>query len=572
MTYRTSKTILLTGAASLVLSPAWGFDPQERPMVSLIEQFRADMGSLSRFYVVSGSPTRKARFEALYDDYRTQLAGVDFAALDLEGKVDYALLSNYLTYHKRELAIRQKEFEEALDLVPFARPIGELEEARKRLEAPDPQKTAAALHKLAQDLKTTRASLEKAPEAERPPKHVVNRAVGLTRQFKDTLARWYGFYSGYDPVFSWWCSTPNKALDQALGEYATFLREKVLGLQPKDEDAIVGSPVGEEALLAELQYARIPYRPSELIEIGEREYEWCLVEMKKAAAELGFGDDWKAAIEHVKGLHVGPGEQTNLVKQLAHEAVDFIESRGILTIPELAKETWRMEMMSPERQKVAPFFLGGEQITVSYPTDTMDHDSKMMAMRGNNIHFARATVHHELIPGHHLQQFMTARHQTHRQLFSTPFWTEGWALYWEMVLWDLGFPKTPENRIGMLFWRMHRCARIVFSLKFHLGEWTPERCIDYLVEKVGHERDNAEAEVRRSFAGDYGPLYQLAYMMGAIQLRALRKELVDSGRMSERDFHDAILKGGNMPIEWVRARLIGVPPKRDEGPTWRFAG
>ncbi|HQU17491.1 MAG TPA: DUF885 family protein [Fimbriimonadaceae bacterium] len=572
MTYRTSKTILLTGAASLVLSPAWGFDPQERPMVSLIEQFRADMGSLSRFYVVSGSPTRKARFEALYDDYRTQLAGVDFAALDLEGKVDYALLSNYLTYHKRELAIRQKEFEEALDLVPFARPIGELEEARKRLEAPDPQKTAAALHKLAQDLKTTRASLEKAPEAERPPKHVVDRAVGLTRQFKETLARWYGFYSGYDPVFSWWCSTPNKALDQALGEYATFLREKVLGPQPNDEDAIVGSPVGEEPLLAALQYARIPYRPSELIEIGEREYEWCLVEMKKAAAELGFGDDWKAAIEHVKGLHVGPGEQTSLVKQLAHEAVDFIESRGILTIPELAKETWRMEMMSPERQKVAPFFLGGEQITVSYPTDTMDHDSKMMAMRGNNIHFARATVHHELIPGHHLQQFMTARHQTHRQLFSTPFWTEGWALYWEMVLWDLGFPKTPENRIGMLFWRMHRCARIVFSLKFHLGEWTPERCIDYLVEKVGHERDNAEAEVRRSFAGDYGPLYQLAYMMGAIQLRALRKELVDSGRMSERDFHDAILKGGNMPIEWVRARLTGVPPKRDEGPTWRFAG
>lgn len=541
-------------------------------MVSLIEQFRADMGSLSRFYIVPGSPTRKARFEALYDDYLARLTGIDFAGLDLDGKIDYALFSNYLTYYKRELGIRQREFEEALGLAPFVRPIGELEEARKRLEAPNPQETASTLNKLAQNLKATRESLEKSPAAERPPRHVVNRAVGLTRQFKEILGRWYGFYSGYDPVFSWWCSAPHKELDQALGEYATFLREKILGLQPKDEDAIVGSPVGEDALLAELQYARIPYRPSELIEIGEREYEWCLKEMKKAASELGYGEDWKAAIEHVKGLHVGPGEQTSLVRQLAHEAVEFIESRGILTIPDLAKETWRMEMMSPERQKVAPFFLGGEQITVSYPTDSMDHDSKMMAMRGNNIHFARATVHHELIPGHHLQQFMTARYQTHRQLFSTPFWTEGWALYWEMVLWDLGFPKTPENKVGMLFWRMHRCARIVFSLKFHLGEWTPEQCIDYLVEKVGHERDNAEAEVRRSFAGDYGPLYQLAYMMGAIQLRALRKELVDSGRMKEIDFHDTILKSGNMPIEWVRSRLTEVPPQRNESPTWRFAG
>ena len=51
----------------------------------------------------------------------------------------------------------------------------------------------------------------------------------------------------------------------------------------------------------------------------------------------------------------------------------------------------------------------------------------------------------------------------------------------------------------MLFWRMHRCARIIFSLSFHLGKMTPQECIDFLVDKVGHERDNATAEVRRSF-------------------------------------------------------------------------
>src|SRR6185295_19325244 len=142
-----------------------------------------------------------------------------------------------------------------------------------------------------------------------------------------------------------------------------------------------------------------------------------------------------------------------------------------------------------------------------YPTDGMTHEQKEMSMRGHNRHFSRATVHHELIPGHHLQQFMTSRYMAHRRLFSTPFWTEGWALYWEMVLWDQGFPKSPEDRVGMLFWRMHRCARIRFSLGFHLGTLTPEQCIDMLVNEVGHERDNAAAEVRRSFNGEYGPLY-----------------------------------------------------------------
>ena len=61
-----------------------------------------------------------------------------------------------------------------------------------------------------------------------------------------------------------------------------------------------------------------------------------------------------------------------------------------------------MEMMTPERQLVAPFFLGGETILVSYPTDGMTHEQKMMSMRGNNPHFSHATVFHELIPGHEL--------------------------------------------------------------------------------------------------------------------------------------------------------------------------
>jgi uncharacterized protein (DUF885 family) len=145
-----------------------------------------------------------------------------------------------------------------------------------------------------------------------------------------------------------------------------------------------------------------------------------------------------------------------------------------------------------------------------------------------------------------------------------------------MRLWDLGFPRSAADRIGMLFWRKHRCARILFSLRFHMGEMSGPEAVDFLVERVGHERKNAEAEVRRSVGGDYGPLYQAAYMLGGLQIRALHAELVGEGaaegaRLGERDFHDAVLRQNAIPIELVRAALTARRLPRDFATRWRFA-
>jgi uncharacterized protein (DUF885 family) len=140
-----------------------------------------------------------------------------------------------------------------------------------------------------------------------------------------------------------------------------------------------------------------------------------------------------------------------------------------------------------------------------------------------------------------------------------------------MFLWDKGFHASPEDRMGALFWRMHRSARIIFSLSFHLGKMTPEQAIQFLVDTVNFERANAEGEVRRSFNGSYAPLYQIGYMIGGLQLRALHRELVDSKKMSEREFHDGVIQSGPMPIAMVRARLAKTPLTRAGAQPWRFA-
>jgi uncharacterized protein (DUF885 family) len=126
--------------------------------------------------------------------------------------------------------------------------------------------------------------------------------------------------------------------------------------------------------------------------------------------------------------------------------------------------------------------------------------------------------------------------------------------------------------VGALFWRMHRCARIIFSLNFHLGKMTPEECINFLVDRVGHERDNATGEVRRSFSGGYGPLYQAAYLLGGMQLYSLHKEMVGPGKMTVRQFNDAVLQENRLPVELLRASLRRLPLTRDYTTRWKFYG
>jgi uncharacterized protein (DUF885 family) len=567
-----------------------------------------DRGSLQRSYPVVGSPARRERFRKFYSDALQRLRQLDFDAMSEAGKVDYILFRNHLEHELRQLDIEEKQLAEMQSLIPFAQTIVDLEEARRRMEPIDSAKTAATLTSLKKQIDDTRKVIEAGLKAAadendviRAKKTVAFRAVGAINNLRNNLRNWYTFYNGYDPVFTWWNEEPYKALDESLNGYASFLSERVVGLRsaaaaatqggpraggqgggppqgqrtvaaPRagDTSDIVGDPIGRDALISELQFEMIPYTPEELIAFAEKEFAWCENEMKKASRDLGYGDDWKKALEHVKNLYVEPGKQPEMIRDLALEAIKYVDDNDLITVPQLARDTWRMEMMTPERQLVSPFFLGGETILVSYPTSTMSHEQKMMSMRGNNRHFARATVFHELIPGHHLQGFMTARYKPYRGLFGTPFWTEGGALYWELLFWDMGFPKTPENRIGMLFWHMHRCARIIFSLSFHLEKMTPQQCIDFLVNRVGHERDNATAEVRRSFDGSYGPLYQIAYLVGGRQFYALHHELVDSGKMKNREFHDWIYKENRIPVEMVRAILTNQRLTRDFKTSWRF--
>lgn len=579
----------LVAAVFSVILPAVGLTQEKGQWATLYEQasetsglvvqYGLDVRAIEYFYgpmtaargwggTTVYAPEQLERLEKLNGEYLNKLKALDFDRFSIHGQVDYILLKRKIERSNEALEAMRDNHRKIVHLVPFADSIYAFERLRRRGTTVDGATVAGSLHGALQQLQRVSASLEGEKTIEAA---LADYAADLILDMKARLKNAFDFYNGYDPLFTWWVPEPYKALDTALEEYAKFIRGKSDAKPFDDGSNIGGKPIGHEAFAKALRDEMIPYTPEELLKLADKEFAWCEAELLKASREMGFGDDWRAAQEKVKNTYVPPGKQPELIIKLYKDANDFIKEKDLITMPPLSEETWGMIMMSPEQQLVSPFFLGGRNIMVSYPTNTMSHDRKLMSMRGNNPYFSRGTVQHELVPGHHLQYFMNSRYKPYRaEAFRTPFWTEGWTLYWELLLYDLGFAKTPEERIGMLFWRMHRCARITFSIKYHLGEWTPQQCVDYLVDRVGHEPSTAHGEVKRSFEANYGPLYQLAYLTGGLQVWSLKKELVDSGNMTYKEFHEAVIKENYLPIAMLRATLTNQKLTKDYEPNWKF--
>ena len=611
--------VLLT--ASFCLQPGWtatgpadlsDTDNSNSELRPLIERFTLDRGNILRYYNMAGSPERRERLTKFIRTAQGALGAKNFESLSQDGKIDYLVFRNSLEHDLRTLGREISEQAETAPYLPFAGTIFSLEEARRKMVPVDGTAAAKALTELNRQIEAARRATdaklrqETSAEAVRTRRVAGNRAAMEANALRNTLRAWFNFYDGYDPLFTWWAAEGYRTADASLTSYATYLRSRVAGLmeggeaeaptqaatggrggrggggayqasiaaaRPSSTDDIVGNPIGRDGLISELAFEMIPYTPEQLITIANKEYAWCEAEMKKASNQMGLGDDWKKAVEKIKTMYVEPGKQPGMIRDLAREAEGFLDEFDLVTVPPIARETWRMDMMTPDRQLVNPFFTGGEVISVSYPVNAMTYEQKMMTMRGNNIPMSRATVFHELIPGHHLQGYYGARFKPYRSSISgTPFLTEGWSLYWELLMWDMKFQKTPEDRVGALVWHMHRCARIIFSLSFHLGKMSPAEAVDFLVDKVGFERENAAGEVRRSFGGGYSPLYQAAYLLGGMQLKSMHDQLVGPGKMTNKQFNDAVLRENRIPVEMIRASLTKQKLTKDYTASWKFQG
>ena len=255
-----------------------------------------------------------------------------------------------------------------------------------------------------------------------------------------------------------------------------------------------------------------------------------------------------------------------MIMDLLDEAVDYLRANDLITVPPVAAESLHMTMMSPRAQLRESVLHRRRGRSACRIPRTRWSTTRACRACAATIPASRTRRRiHEMIPGHHLLGYHGPRGSTtigRLERRRTVLRRRLAAVLGAARSTTWASTRRPSRTIGALFWRMHRCARIIFSLKFHMGQWSPQEAIDFLVDRVGHERDNATAEVRRSFdpAAGYGPLYQAAYLLGGLQLRGLRKELVDTKIMtntavprrdhaSRRHAHRAAAAGREQPVE-----------------------
>jgi uncharacterized protein (DUF885 family) len=573
--YRTTGTValcgwMLAGVAGLMAGPA------AASMEGHVTAYAEDRRAVDAAYAVPWAEAAMEREGALLQQWQARLEAMEYDQFNPSGRVDWHLLRYHLQGESDDLALKRARLAEMEPLLAFRHSLQDVMARQEKRQDIDPREVAGILSEALKTVKALRLRVEAGKTKEppvtalQPGAVLASRVAGASDALRDRLTEWFRFYDGFQPDFGWWVRQPHAALSTGLTEWSDFLRKEIAGLKGEPDDPLVGDPIGETALAAQLAREMIPYTAEELIAIGGREFEWCRQEMQRVAVAMRC-EDGKAALAKIKDQHAAPGGQAALAVAVAEQAIRFVEEKGLVTLPPLAVETWRLGMLGPAQQQSLPYAVySSPRMLVAFAHESMAHGDKLMSMRGNNTAFLHIVTPHELIPGHHLQGFMARRYQPHRQLFRTPFLVEGWALHWEMLLWDLGYLGTPEQQAGALFWRMHRCARILVSLKFHLGQMSPAQMVDFLVDEVGHERIGATAEVRRYIGTAYGPLYQAAYMLGGLQLRALYQELTGLGKVEPRVFHDAVLRENMIPVELIRAALKQEVLPRDWKPSWRF--
>jgi len=256
-----------------------------------VDRYATDRAALFRRYDVPFSPARRDRMEAYYHGWQERLAVMEFEALGLEGRVDYVLLRNELSYQLALLEREREQFTEMTPWLPFAGTIMDLAEARRRMEPVDGQHTAVTLTELARQVAGVHETVAERRGTGAPPRDriVGRRAAMLLRELHDAFQEWHAFYAGYDPLFTWWTAEPFRQADEALGDYLDYLRGSIVGARPGEADPIIGDPIGVAGLRADLDYEMIPYSVEELIAIAEREFAWCESEYRRAARDMGYG-------------------------------------------------------------------------------------------------------------------------------------------------------------------------------------------------------------------------------------------------------------------------------------------
>ncbi len=170
----------------------------------------------------------------------------------------------------------------------------------------------------------------------------------------------------------------------------------------------------------------------------------------------------------------------------------------------------------------------------------------------------RTLAYHEGVPGHHWQ-IATAQElkgvPQFRKMIPFTAYQEGWALYTEWLAKEAGwYEGDPFGDLGRLQAEQFRAVRLVVDTGIHAKRWTREQAIAYMREKTGMGEKEVTSEIERYIVN---PGQACAYKVGMLKIQELRKRAqTELGqKFDQRQFHDAVLKNGALPLEILEEQI-----------------
>jgi uncharacterized protein (DUF885 family) len=314
----------------------------------------------------------------------------------------------------------------------------------------------------------------------------------------------------------------------------------------------------------------------EILEIGWHQLRANKAARVEVAREIDPAVDEATVVDRVKADHPATFEaaldayRDAMVRARAHVA-----AHDLATIPpderiEVVPTPAYLRAVIPFAAYFSPAPFDRDSNGIYVVTPSVDDEPG--AMLEHNLSSISNTSIHEAYPGHHLQLSVAKGHPSlTRLLTDAPEFVEGWGMYSEQLMREVGFDAGPAFRLTMYTDAIWRACRIILDVRLHRGELTPDEATDFLIEHTRFERPNARAEVLRY---TYTPTYQLSYLLGKVLLLQLRDderrrlgEVFDLGR-----FHDALLANGSLPISFHRRLLAEAGRARTGGSGGRAAG
>ncbi len=288
--------------------------------------------------------------------------------------------------------------------------------------------------------------------------------------------------------------------------------------------------------------------PEEVHELGLKEVARIRAEMRGVPSKVGFEGSYEDFVEHLRTdpkFYASTPEQ--LLKEVAY-TLKVMDGK----LPELFKSLPRM----PYGIRRVPDYIAPRTTTAYYSPPAGDgsvagyYYVNTYDLKSRPLYEVEALSLHEAVPGHHLQlalQQELTDLPSFRRFASFTAYVEGWALYAERLGLEVGFYEDPYDDFGRLSYEMWRACRLVVDTGIHYLGWTRQQAIAYMSDNTALSLHNITAEVDRYIAW---PGQALGYKMGELKIRQLRRDAEKTlgDRFDIRDFHDAVLRSGSVPL------------------------